>query len=389
MISLPILILSAAALFSPVYSAWTNTTLLVDFDIFTSSILNVYRDPSTSVSHVIIGVPYLSHYLHLAVSDNGTILFRTRFVDPAAVSATIRGTGDGHRLFLALSSSAAHVVNFTESSDGGKTWAAPIAITKSGRYISDMVYIPATRRIYVFFTTPNEELRMASRAAGSIIFSPEGLVAKGVLPGFDAARAGYANLAIAVWLGAAYVNATDRRLMLTTSVNFGVSWDSPKAIGGLGETIRSVSSLLSGPRFGPSVFVAYISASSSRARLVRSQGFGLSFGPPVSMTNESTNANHIGLSGCVTEKSMMILSSLYPVFEGLPTYAIWNGSDTRLTPEIRRTPYWFAQTEQTGVDCAVDHEGVVRVSTFVTMRRGESCMLYFAVDSVGDKQIDT
>ncbi len=81
---------------------WTNPRLLLESDDYRVTLLSIYIDPVSAVSHIVVH-PQPTQTLHLAVSPDGAVMSRTLFQKTALGSmAVIRGAGDGKRLFPRL-----------------------------------------------------------------------------------------------------------------------------------------------------------------------------------------------------------------------------------------------------------------------------------------------
>ena len=120
-------ILLAVLLISPIFSEWIAPRELFSFEgDFGLSITSVYRDPTSSITHVIYCVDSLtnSRYYHNGVDDVGNLLLQTSFITGYDLKCrgVIRGAGDGQHLFFAFQDgTCSGTVYFTETADGGKT----------------------------------------------------------------------------------------------------------------------------------------------------------------------------------------------------------------------------------------------------------------------------
>ncbi len=382
MLNLAILVLGFLAISA--HSKWTQPTLLMWFKNFIR-LASVYRDPGSSLTHAIIQDEDEFKYIHLAVADSGTVVHKHAFQDRYGLTAIIRGAGDGRRLYLALCYSPdknnliTRGFNLTESLDGGKTWLAPVNFVtdRIDRFLSDMVYMPKTGRIFVFFAIgPSNELRMASRKPGSAVFSPDTLVAKNVYSSYHHARAGYGLCGARECLHAAYVDAITELVMYTRSLDLGATWEAPKQLTDLNDAYAIVS-LVSGPELGSGVYIYYDGKDMS-SRMFYSADSGSTFQPHLTVTKEATWWNPAGMAACGNGKVARRLVSLYSNGSYGLEYNYWDTADMK--PKARETPYTNLYAQSAGVDCVV-RSGMRSVSTFATHQCGRGCWkLYFALE---------
>ncbi len=361
---------------------WTAPTLLEDFGENFADLFTVYRDPATSVSHVIVGMWHLTHYLYLAVTDEGVVLHKVSFREESPKAAIIKGAGDGKHLFLAFVCCNRDRFNFTESADGGKTWSKPVGILapeEKSVSFQDMVYVPETGRIYLFFIKYfAKEIWMMSRAPGSIIFSGATLVGKDAYPYLFMARASYTRVQSRTYLHVAYIQASGSAMIYTRSENSGVTWSVPKEIA-QSESVRYVTGVLSDSQFGPWVYVTYVRHDDNMGRMIYSSDHGAKFSAPIMTTTARTYSDPAGMALCTGNPAVRQLASLLKQFISVPEFAIWNA--TTLKPEYRAQPYVQPYADTTGIDCAIDKAGKRTITTFAVIYDGYAYKLFAAADT--------
>eukprot|EP01022_Parablepharisma_sp_SALTPOND_P000227 TRINITY_DN100_c0_g1_i2.p1 TRINITY_DN100_c0_g1~~TRINITY_DN100_c0_g1_i2.p1 ORF type:complete len:435 (-),score=-4.57 TRINITY_DN100_c0_g1_i2:118-1422(-) len=233
-----------------IYGVSAEWTAPVEIDQYSkdrliySGVLDMYTDPSTEITHVVNSHYDDSVYQYVAIWPNGTIMHSTKFNDSlvSSLRAVIKGAGDGKRLYLAFHgsrrvySSSYADVNFTESSDGGKTWSPMIHMPKENsndnlhRHINDMLYIKETGRIFIFYRRDEKAVCVTTRSPGSSVFSLEKPVI--LSPSF---QDNFRNIAATYnyWLSKLLVHvfiANTTHLLYMRSSNNGISWSSPRVI---------------------------------------------------------------------------------------------------------------------------------------------------------------
>ncbi len=378
---LSILIFAISLLFASVQSKWTATSLLEDFGGNAAKIMAVYREPNSPVSHVIVGARGLVQYMHLAVTDEGAILYKTSFREQMALNAVLRGAGDGKRLFLAVHHSAGYrqVVSFCESADFGRTWTprSRVASDDEDKYLADMVYERETGRVFVFLTTRDSlELRVVSRAPGSVAFSAETKLADlGSPVESNEARAGYTAKPQqnAYYVHVVYVGTTFGALMYLRSQDNGATWSVPREIAG-GAKAFQVSQVLG---TSEAIYVSYVSGE-GLGMLLYSTDHGATFSKPITLVTKNTPENSAGISECAGKKGL--LATFVPRKLAGPAYALWNTATMK--PEIRATPYdGLTDVTYAGVTCVMDTDGTRKTTTTTVIHENAAYQLLVAVES--------
>ncbi len=377
-------------LFSFSNLTWSPPVRLLEFPGKNATVESVYRDPASALSHVVISCGHGYHYL--AVTDSGEIVHRADFTETfAAYRAVIRGAGDGRGLFLAFnhvvrisSVRTAVTVNFTESSDGGKTWTSPISILRETpsqrKNLEDMLYLPLAGRVFVFFTEyPAFDLRMVTRPAGGIVFSPESVVVKdGVCYGSYRVKANFNLYQSKPIIHLVYKNCSvgNYPMMYTRSSTNGATWTIPRVIEGT-DYATHVTNFVSSPTLllSGGIYIAFTVGRNTPSRLAYSADFGINFSSPVRMSQKNSEpwATH-GVAACGGH-----VVSMCPTVDGNAEYALWNVSE--MTPRPQTHPYQgVGRITGAGLDCRTER-GRRNVSSFVTVGSRAGGALYFAANA--------
>ncbi len=368
-------------------AAWTNPVLLFNHSAFISA-ESVYRDPVTSVSHAIVYESYVKEMLHLSLDDQGNVLYCTVFGKTYTSPAVLRGAGDGKHLFAAISfeylNPSWHSVNFTESSDGGKSWTVSSQIQLEGKRkdLQDMLYVVETGRVFVFFENANKEISVTSRAAGSTVFSVPTLVCK---PGYTSFWFGYAR--------ATYSMATEGRptlhvvykawagngdkLYYTRSSNNGATWSTGKSIEREGDRVSSVVGISA---LGQRVYIAYDLATwNAHVRLLYTEDQGQTFAPAMNISKADTPFAGTGLVVC-SNKGKEAMAAFMVVRQDVVEYSVFNTKNMQQT--YKEHAVGGKDFRSTALSCSVDAEkGILSVATFAEIRHNYRSTLYFAVES--------
>lgn len=380
-IAIMLMILSTCSL-----ASWSSPEKLAEISTASAKsihITSLYRDPTSAVNHVVISQDGPNGFLHLAVSDSGKVLYQTAFKAAGidATTAVIRGAGDGEKLFLAFwTTGTKNTVSFTESTDGGNSWTAAKVIVKDdvGKNLQDMIYIPDTGRIFVFFTTENGELKTVNRAPGSAVFSAETLLASKVQHGYNKAKAVFNYWLKRPFIHVAYVAADATTLMYTKSTNNGITWLAPKKVASAAKEIR-VAEAVTDANIGPMIYFTYTSENGP-AGMVATVDFGVNFKPAVELTTKEAKSEKVstGLTICGT-KDTTILSATFATLDGGMEYAFWSTPEFKAYP--RKHPFKGGLLTAATVCTVKTAESQVNVRTFVTVQEGSSNVLYYAVDT--------
>ncbi len=330
-------------------------------------VASVYREPKSAMNHVICRTNFYGKFWHIAVSDVGTVLASTLFnnVDYTMV-ATIQGAGDGKHLFLAMASASS--IYYTESSDDGATWSVPKDVKVGDyKYMEDFLYVKEYGRAYVFFINRQRELRVLTKAAGSVSFSEDILIARDAVFTVLRAKAAYSIRRNALLLIHAFYVTADGKLAYTQSATHGATWTQPKIIDNSAlEITHAVSN-----KFSESIYVSYSTGSSHPTRMIMTKDSGTTFSVPKSFTNKGAAFGNHGLAFCGSADNLLLVS--YATDERIIEYDFWKLEE--LAPVERFHPFSRSQTLSAGVGCAVDaNYPAFKVAVFITQQDG----LYFA-----------
>ncbi|MDR3549065.1 MAG: sialidase family protein [Candidatus Pacebacteria bacterium] len=380
---LPYLLLVTIMLLATTHAGWTVPKRVFNkYGSMAVNVLNVYRDPTSSVNHVFYTAA--SQRYHQALLDDGTELYKTAFNIEYHDAAILRGAGDGKRLFLVYNKHIPDMIMFVESSDGGKSWSVPVNIIEESneyRVLTDMLYVNG--RLFVFFIHSVDEahedrstIEMISRAANSTVFSQGKVIAKEAMWSPEGLVASYERQGKKTCLHVAYNSVVEKKsaIWYTRSVNNGASWSKPREIKGTTgywiKTMRNIDEHL---------YIVYSLASSSshNTMMVRSANHGTTFSAPISF-NMSNNAE---LATC-TSKQYKRLATFHLVKEKEITYALWNPATMSKVHEENYTTS-DGKLYSTGIDCAVDETtGERKIPAFFSKNQGyESSELYFTVNT--------
>lgn len=381
-----ILLLVLILLFAPTWAAWFGPLRVAEFKSATL-ILSTYRDPVARLTHVFARESQQFVGYHLAVTDAGTVASKTAFPGFGTIPAgIIRGAGDGRRLFIAFSSVrpvARDYINFTESADGGKTWTEPRYLLNSAGYIilKDVLYMQETGRVFVLFTTPKDELRAASKPAGSAVFSSDLLVSRGVRWELYQAKAvcisGPSPKQQIIHL--LFVSEVIERLMYTYSSNNGLTWSEPRMVAAE-EAAVGVVSAYTNERVGPRIYFGFIAQ--GLVKLIYTEDGGKTFSAPATATSSELDGFG-GAALCGTSRKPT-MATLFPLSSETVEYALWNLSKMR--PQYRNGPFVLTQVTSAGVECVSDGEELT-VTAFVVAggssgKTDRRYHLYFARERV-------
>ncbi len=382
-------LLGLSLFFGAALADWTDPKRIMNFTS-RGEILSTYRDPVSSRTHVIVMDynPYTLWYLSISPDNSGTLLVKSSLANPSLVtSAVIRGAGDGNRLFLGLtytSPRAGNSIYFSESSDSGNSWTAPAPIldtTTQRRTLQDMLYLAGTERLFVFFVSNanSGELRVASRARGSVVFSFDTLVARGASLGAGRAKSVLISPGSGVpAIHVAFVAAKGNELMYTNSTSLGAKWTEPRGIVA-GDTISSVTNAAANGAVGGDFFFAYHDFGTP-ALLTFSQTSGMNFSFPIALTyggmlERSTDA----LMVCGS-KSHSVLASIFVNRFAELEYSWWRVSD--MWQSCRAYPGEVKEITSVGADCVLDAEREwLSVMTVVAGQMNGVNSLFFAIET--------
>ncbi len=377
------------------FAVWTTPIKLLEGNRF-MELQSEYRDPTSSFTHVVVSDYGGSRdwHWHLAVADNGTVVYKTLFNQTGGLgAATVRGAGDGRRLFLAISCTpgASYTINFTESADGGRTWSVPQSVfpygdrkTGKNRRLQDMLYVKETGRLFLFYVNMERpsSIRVVSRAPGSSVFSSDALVQNwGDARYF--ARAAYSlrpEDPHRVTLHVAYRNYSGFCIVYTSSRSNGLSWTKPKVISG-DEAPLFITHMFVNQAVSPNIYVVYTLLQPGKsARMVYSPDHGSSFAAPVPISKKVSRYDQVlgGIAVCRGEDGGF-LESLLTMHDNTVEYARWDLAGTR--PTFRVCPFSELRNVRSSImDCFGEGAGVTTLG-FVTATDDKTGALLFAKET--------
>ncbi len=366
------------------FAEWTNRQLLSQSGYLKAE--STYRDPVTRLNHLLVHNDATHQTLHLAVDDQGQIVYSTVFGKTLTAPAVIHGAGDGKQLFVAIAYQAkdagANAINFTESTDGGKTWtsASQITAADSESALQDMIYIAETGRIMVFLQNSDKELRVTSRPPGSRAFTGPTLVVE--KPGYEAGSFDIARAAYGLWTGKQalihffYLGDYNKDVLYyTRSKNNGVGWSKPRAL-----MLKGVSQIVGVRALGPRLYVAYsLSGESQKVIMKHSYNYGENFEYSLTVSKVGTTYPQTGLAVC-SSHGKDAMAALIVNHDDKLEYSVWN--TTRMGQTYGKFPVDGAGFRTAALDCEVDHErSLLNVSTFAVSYYAGTGTLYFARES--------
>jgi len=365
-------------LFSFIMAEWTNPQSILDLThSHPTDVTSTYIDPVSNVNHVIFADDHLGQYWHLAVSDDGKVLYKTLFKDTAAgIEGVIRGAGDGKTLFLALWVSEKEVdkVAFTESSDGGMTWA-PFYYFSSLTYdrrLQDMLYIEETGRIIIFFDrTPGNDIMMTTRPKGSSLFTTEVRIASNVADRWNDARGLYT--ANPPTLHVFYKNSKEK-LSYVRSSDMGVTWTNAQQISG--DSVNSVTSAIAITKPFPKIFVTYVGPNGP-GRMVTSSDNGNFFSSAISLTKEYANSNSQGVAKCAAEDKVQ----LFTLFEVINSAEYRSWDPVTMSFVEKWNPFAGLKIWTALIACSAKTTQF-KISAFTVQRKDGQTHVYFAQDRI-------
>lgn len=343
-----------------VSSGWTGRTLIETFSIV-SKVWGVSRDPSLALTHVLVAAPYNGKYAYYAISDSGSVPYKTYF--PVNFNPMLRSESalrvSGNKLFLAFS--ARNAIMFTESTNGGRSWSQPVSITPQpiADYMIDMVYVTETGQLSVFFYTNADTLGhnvfVVSRAPGSGSFSSGVLVGPRADDDSWTHAAGYSTYLSRCYMHVAYGQIGARLILYVRSGDCGKTWPEPRELN-IDRGVVAVHSLVTKENY---VYIAY-TAKVGRVnvpRLIYSADYGLTFSGPINMVASSFfTINERVLSLCrfpngESSQFVSLVSNMYAV-----EYSVWNTTDMKRT-SMPNPLSEGGRDSSTGVDCTIANQG--------------------------------
>ncbi len=383
MLSNLISLLSLLLLVPHAATTWSTPIKLMEVGDFRSiDILSLYRDPVSSVNHIFVAVGIIrtAYHYHMALKDDGTVLYKTFFDMVSQHVASLRGAGDGKGLFLVYSSGAADIM-FSESSDGGANWsdARNIADDHDSPYkvLGDMVRVNSGRLFVIFANNVRDKvshIRMVSRPMGSSVFSKESVIATDANRDYQDSVAAYGYRGGKLRLYVAYLRyGYDKStIVYTYSDNNGVSWSKGRDLDGTMGTwnINYMKNM------GEHLYISYRPFHSNASLLVHSSNFGDTFGSP----QEFYVGKSMALATC-SARNYKKLASLQPAGTEKFKYATWDPATLKSGDAQNITFPEVYYATNTAIDCAIDLKKSLRkVVAFITTINSVK-QLFMSVDT--------
>ncbi len=363
-------------------TTWSTPVKIMESNKYNGiTILSLYRDPVSSMNHIFVavGAGGSNFHYHMALKDDGTVLYKTSFEMTSHHVASLRGAGDGKGLFLVYSSGAADLM-FSESSDGGENWSDVKNIVddvdSEYRLLGDMLRVDSGRLFVTFMHKALDNkvyIKMVNRPTGSSVFSKESVIASGAYYSIQGPATAYGYRGGKLRLHIAYVRPDNDAptIVYTYSDDNGVSWSKGRNLDGTAGTwgINYLKSV------GEHLYLSY-SISASQLQLVHSADFGATFGPPQTFYLRKP----LTLATCNT-KNYKKLASLRPAVDSKIEYATWDPATLKSRDAKNITlpkVYWVTDT---AIDCAVDAKKNLRkIVAFITTSSSTN-ELYISVDT--------
>ncbi len=350
-------------------------------------VVSVYRDPSTHINHMICCNRFTFNYWHFAVLDDGTVLHSYFFDDLKRVYvATLRGNDDGKHLYMGMWSAAnstLSIAGFTESSDGGRTWAnvQPLLTVEWKRKVyQDTLFIKETGRVIIFASVDDNTIRMVSRAPGSLVFSSEAIIVQNAPFNDIVCRAAYSVEGGKTVFHLFFTNFA-MRLSYTRSTNNGVSWSTPREI--TSATAPPVAKLIHAIATQGRLYLSY-TVQGAPAVLLYSLDGGKTYASPVNITDRPAMYDTPqGVAVCRGDSNVMVtMFATHDEDNGdeYPEYAFWDLKT--MTRHVRKQPYNIQKIKNVGVDCEVS-SGKIHVATFAMQEdhHDQQTYVYYAGES--------
>ncbi len=381
-ILVPLLSLLLLLLVPHAATTWSAPVKIVESSKYNAiTILSLYRDPVSSMNHIFVtvGARASNFHYHMALKDDGTVLYKTSFVMTSHDVASLRGSGDGKGLFLVYSSGAADLM-FSESSDGGENWSDVKNIVEDVdseyRLLGDMLRVDSGRLFVAFMHKVRDNeiyIKMVNRPTGSSVFSKESVIASDSGNNYQGPAAAYGYRGGKLRLHVTYVRPDDDvpTIVYTYSDDNGVSWSKGRNLDGTTGTSR-INYLKS---VGDHLYLSY-TISSSQLQLVHSADFGATFGPPQMFYARKP----LTLATCNT-KNYKKLASLRPAVDSKIEYATWDPATLKSRDAKNITlPEVYCVTD-TAIDCVVDvKKNLRKIVAFITTSCNAN-KLYISVDT--------
>ncbi len=354
---------------------WTAPVRLLNFTR-PGFVVSTYRDPVSSLNHVVAAQDKGRYYSYLAVADDGSVIYQEDFyaIHVSLSGAVIRGADDGKHLLMAYLRCAADPRDCSalliESSDSGKTWKKTGQSALGFNFaVQDLVYDAGwTHLVMSHFTNLNAYSRGPGRSFDSFGKS----IAKVSSPSALQARATFTSAAVHV----ISISNKNGELTYTASRDNGTTWTPARRMNEAG----TASAILAAATAGNSIFFAYTPKVGGSAMLIRSDDSGRKFEKPVEITKKSVTA----LGGLAALASPAVLVGLFPVDGGKELeYTIWTLPGMKA--HYKAHPFAAVVAGKmvgAGVACAADKEGL-KVGAFVvgTGQTDNKSALYFSVET--------
>jgi len=377
-----------------VYSAygdpqWTEPKILNSEQHELSSYASsVYYDPVSRINHVLYADNVAHYYLHMALDDEGNVLYQTKFnCEDGGQIGILRGPKDGKHIYLALSTyeHPESTISFTESFDNGQTWSKLIKVghSPSSVWLQDMIYVKETGRIFIFFYVyGSNEIRLTTRPPNSHLFGNDIIVTYhyGHKTAF-LSKVAYNIKDGQIILHMFFMGMLSQLVYVRSNTN-GLIWTAPKVIAS--DIAMVISNAVADSSITNKIACAYITNAAEPARMVVSSDFGETFTAPIRLTSDTIYAEDIanGLKIYGTKEKPM-LASFFATSSGALDFKIWDFG-THVQGHYSKHPFDETNISTAGLDIILDEKQQVNLSAFVTKRYEKKTELKFShgVDSL-------
>ncbi len=365
--------------------AWTVPHVLKTFlQSKSATVDSVFHDTVYALTHFVCADPAAKRYHYFSAFDNGTLLHSAAFpAGDVKMAARLVGSWSDRRLFLAFQSVTSSAgaarrkermtISFTESADGGKTWAKVKVVPndRSSRMLQDLLVAPQSSRLILVYVNSKGELRVTTRPPGSTVFASDSLAAKGVPQDHSVAKSAHGAWIEGPTLHVFY-RAANQGLFCVRSYTNGLTWTSPRLIDPY--KASSISAAITDPLFPGPVYVGYETYEPAPARVaaVVNHGNDVSIAANATRGNVTSATNGLAICSGVVYQSV---ASMFISSQGEAEFAEWDPRDMKR--EERPHPF-CGKVTSARLGCVVGT--TVNITAFVTVREGNDTVLYMATE---------
>jgi len=319
---------------------WTNAKNVVEMPYEGNMLLvaGVYTDPYNSVSHILCCRQGAREILYYAITEQGEVIHNNTYQDWAwGYEGAIKGADDGKHIYMAFTTStgSGYYVNYTETNDGGATWKPFIRLTDNTelRFLRDLIYIPDTGRIFLFFTSHyDHQIKMVTKPRDSDIFSEEMLVVNFVNVNPVGRIAAYTKSPNNRIILHVFYIEMDNSFRYVNSFDNGITWSETRIINP-GPVIQII-----GPAYSPLAPQTLIVGitTGKNATLYKTTDNGLTFSEPI-LTNDGVyGTGNSGLEIC-NVNNKLVLASFLQSKKQKPEFAYWDLNEMK--PNVIENPF--------------------------------------------------